>query len=298
MYRILSIDGGGLHGYSSIILLKRLLDKKPDLLDKVDLVAGTSIGGILALGIASNHPLGDIESNFLIGMPYAFNTNLYKFTKFVTGISPKYDSSIFKDYLTGIFGTNTLKDLKKKTLITTFCIDNEKEKDRRWQAKILHNFEGPDSDGDFKIVDAAMATSAVPTFFPMYQKYIDGAFANNNPALIAMCQTQDQRALIDPRPTFNDLSVLSIGSIKNKYITERDAKWSYLNWLRPLLELFTEKDILLTNYQCKTIIGERFQRLEPVINSSMDDFAVISTIKSIAMNYDIQDTVSWLDKHW
>jgi patatin-like phospholipase/acyl hydrolase len=298
MYRILSIDGGGLHGYSSVILIRRLMEKRPDLLDKIDLVTGTSIGGILALGIASGHHISEVESNFLLGMPHAFTTNVFRQAKFFAGMCPKYDNSTFKDYLGNIFGENTLSDLKKKTLITTFCIDNEHATERRWKAKMLHNFEGPDSDGDFKVLDAAMATAAVPAFFPIYDKYIDGAFANVNPSLIAMCQTQDERAYINPRPKFSDLSVLSIGSIKNKFIEERNEQWGYFSWIKPLLEMFTEKDILITNYQCNTLIGHKYHRMQPVINASMDDLDLISSIKSIGMSYNIQDTLTWLDNNW
>jgi patatin-like phospholipase/acyl hydrolase len=298
MYRILAIDGGGLHGYSSLTLIKRLLDKKPDLFEKIDLLAGTSIGGIIALGMATGHSLSEIDSNFLIGMPIAFKTNYLRLAAFTAGMCPKYDNSGFKDYLGSIFDERTLGDLKKKVIITAFCMDNEVQESRRWKAKIFHNFEGTDSDADYKVVDAAMATSAVPVFFPMYDKYIDGAFASSNPSLIALTQTQDKRAIIEPRPSLDDISILSIGSIKNEYIEERDMHWGYFNWVKPILHLVTEKDILMTNYQCNALIGQNYHRIQPVINSEMDDFDQIGTIKSIAMCYNINDTLDWLDKHW
>jgi len=298
MYRILAIDGGGMHGYSSLTLLKRLLDKKPDLIEKVDLLAGTSIGGILALGIAAGHSLSDIDSNFLIGMPIAFKTNYLRLAAFAAGVSPKYDSAEFKDYLGGIFGEQTLGELEKKVVITAFSVDNEIEENRRWQAKIFHNFNGPDSDFACKAVDVAMATSAVPVFFPIYDKYIDGAFAANNPSLIALAQTQDKRAFIDPRPSIADISILSIGSIKNEYLEERNANWGYFNWVKPVLHIVTEKDILMTNYQCKALIGDNYHRVQPVINTEMDNFDQISIIKSAGMGYNIDDTLDWLDKHW
>ncbi|KRD25122.1 hypothetical protein ASE39_23715 [Acidovorax sp. Root267] len=53
-YRILSLDGGGLRGLITGRLLARL-NVQPQIagwLDTVDLFAGTSTGGILALGLA------------------------------------------------------------------------------------------------------------------------------------------------------------------------------------------------------------------------------------------------------
>ena len=51
-YRILSLDGGGIRGIITILLMERLLERQPDWLERVDLFAGTSTGGILSLGLA------------------------------------------------------------------------------------------------------------------------------------------------------------------------------------------------------------------------------------------------------
>ena len=50
-YLILSCDGGGIRGLLTALLLKEL-DKSCGLLQRVDLFAGTSTGGILAIGLA------------------------------------------------------------------------------------------------------------------------------------------------------------------------------------------------------------------------------------------------------
>ncbi len=60
-YRILAIDGGGIRGIVTTILLDRL-SSDPELagwLDSVDLIAGTSTGGLIALGLA--HGLSPAE---------------------------------------------------------------------------------------------------------------------------------------------------------------------------------------------------------------------------------------------
>ena len=50
-YFVLSLDGGGIRGVLTARLLERLERAQP-FLHRVDLVAGTSTGGILALGLA------------------------------------------------------------------------------------------------------------------------------------------------------------------------------------------------------------------------------------------------------
>jgi len=53
-YRILSLDGGGIRGIVTAIVLERLNSENglKGWLDSIDLIAGTSTGGLLALGLA------------------------------------------------------------------------------------------------------------------------------------------------------------------------------------------------------------------------------------------------------
>ena len=53
-YKILSFDGGGVRGVYSARLLERLSAAVPNLVSHSDLLAGTSTGGIIALGLAMN----------------------------------------------------------------------------------------------------------------------------------------------------------------------------------------------------------------------------------------------------
>lgn len=52
-YRILTFDGGGILGIFSARILHHLLNAYPNLLNNTDLIAGTSTGGIISLGLAS-----------------------------------------------------------------------------------------------------------------------------------------------------------------------------------------------------------------------------------------------------
>lgn len=297
MYKILSLDGGGMHGYASLVILKKLIEKKPDLLDKIDLIAGTSIGGILGLGLALGHNINDVTENFVKGIPLAFNTNFCRLATFVAGVCPKYDNSKFKAFLRGVYGPKQLKDCKK-IVIPAFSLDNEDAEHRRWQAKIFHNFEGVDSDGNMMITDVAMATSAAPVFFPSYGKYVDGALVANNPTLCAVTQTQDSRVEISNRPTLDQIAVLSIGTIRDVYVLDRNVNWGYFMWARSLLNMLTERDTLVINHMANILLGDKYHRIEPVINGPMDNFEELKTIACIANDIPLDKTVSWLDEYW
>src|ERR1700690_2403033 len=65
-YRILALDGGGIRGLYTAVLLSRLAQAVPGFTDRADLLAGTSTGGILALGLAkgmSPQALEDLYQN-------------------------------------------------------------------------------------------------------------------------------------------------------------------------------------------------------------------------------------------
>jgi uncharacterized protein len=51
-YRIVAFDGRGIRGVYTAVLLRRLSQQVPGFLDSAQLLAGTSTGGILALGLA------------------------------------------------------------------------------------------------------------------------------------------------------------------------------------------------------------------------------------------------------
>ena len=60
-YRILTFDGGGIRGLLSAVLLQQLDSRVPKWRDKVDLIAGTSTGGIIALGLAHGKSPDDLR---------------------------------------------------------------------------------------------------------------------------------------------------------------------------------------------------------------------------------------------
>ena len=297
MYKILSIDGGGMHGYADVIILKRLLEKCPYLLESVDVIAGTSIGGIISLGLATGHTLNQVADNFIRGIPLAFNTNTARLIGFYSGFCPKYDNSKFKVFLRCLYGSATFEQLPKKVVIPTFCLDDGANNHRRWRVKIFHNFAGQDCDIGVKLVDVAMATSAVPVFFPIYDKYVDGALVANNPTLCAVGQSQDSRNT-EAKPKIEDISVLSIGTIRDVYIEDRDAAWGYFMWAHSVFHMITECDTLVVNYMANLLLGDRYHRIEPVINGPMDNFQDLPIIEQTGKTYPIDNTVAWLNKYW
>ena len=63
-YRILSLDGGGIRGIVPLVLMQRLSEEAGlgGWLDSADLLAGTSTGGLTALGLARWIPIEELRA--------------------------------------------------------------------------------------------------------------------------------------------------------------------------------------------------------------------------------------------
>jgi patatin-like phospholipase/acyl hydrolase len=297
-YRILSLDGGGVHGLATVVLLKRISERFPQFFNGIDFIAGTSIGGILALGLACGHSIAKIESNFYEGIPLAFYRNLSNYLLFPLGLREKYDNSKFAKFLTILFGKQRMESLSKKVLVTSFLLDDRNKINRSWRAKLFHNFEGPDSDGKTFVKDVALATSSAILYFKSHGRYVDGSIVASNPSVCAIAQTQDKNALIVNRPSLDDIVLLSIGDKRNIYVEGKNLHWGWLKWLEPMVYMFNDGDVECINYQCRKFLGERFHRTEPIIDGAMDNFKESAKIANIAEKYPLQRTFAWLEKYW
>jgi uncharacterized protein len=222
VYRILSLDGGGIRGLLTALIVRQL-HVDLGILDRVDLFAGTSTGGILALSLAGGLDINEIVNLYQTRAARVFvrtkglsaqageflKKQLQEIASRLPGATtelvdslfvfqdelwyPKYSGEGLRKVLSEFFPANpTLGGLpgRGKVLVTTFQLRNEA--DGSWQPAILHSLNTPGNDPDSShVVEAAMCTSAAPTFFPPHKHLklgycIDGGLFANNPASVAL----------------------------------------------------------------------------------------------------------------
>jgi len=300
MYRILSIDGGGIGGLVPCILLDRMETAAPGLLRGVNLFAGTSTGGIIALGLAAGLTPKTLAELYSVRGKEVFQDSVFdNVLDLGNAIGAQYDNTNLKRLLTERLGKRTLDHLRP-VLVSSFDLDSEKDMPdmpRAWKPKFFHNFPGDDSDGKELAVDVALRTSAAPTFFPTYQGYIDGGVAANNPAMCAVAQALRQGVPL------NDIVVLSLGCGQTRMYLDlggKDVKWGWTQWAKPLASFFIAANVGVAHYQCKQVLGARYKRVNPDIEEAvaLDDVSKVPVLQRVAERFKFDSVSDWLRQHW
>lgn len=208
-FRILSLDGGGIRGIFPAAVLGKL---EEDHLDGksigryFDLIAGTSTGGILALGLGVGMTAGEILQMYLqeghLVFPSKERGLKGRIRRF---FSAQYDRQALGQLLRQTFGDKTLRESNCRLLIPS----TEGRNGEVWVFKTPHH---PDyqMDGDELMSSVASATSAAPTYFTPFQRrahtFLDGGIWANNPTMAAVVEAL---SCFTTQP--EDVRILSIG---------------------------------------------------------------------------------------
>lgn len=245
--KILAIDGGGVKGTIPAAFLSTIESATGKrLVDHFDLIAGTSTGGIIALGIGLGLSATDILEFYETDGPRIFAQEVAEnpscwgraagFVKrHVRGarqiLLPKYDASSLHASLERVFCDRTLGDSQTRLLIPAF--------DR--QRRDIHVFKTahhPRFNVDWKerAVDVALATAAAPTYLPGHQlssgvSLLDGGIWANNPVGLAVVE-----AISTLNWSRDELFVLSIGCSEEVISIPEDS--GYLGLAFKMADIF------------------------------------------------------------
>jgi|SRR5579872_72713 len=293
MINILALSGGGIRGVFTTTILERIVKEFPALIDKAALIAGTSTGGIVALGLAE-------------GFAPATLTGLYRdngqtiFTRRHWGsgvIDSDYDSTALASVLQRYFGERRLYSLNKCVLIPSFKLRDTDGQTVAWAPKFYHNItDDPEgNDGDQFVVDVALETSAAPVYFPSHLGHIDGGMAANNPSMSALCQV-----LHSWKTPLDQIRLLSIGTGFSPQFIEGDVNWGLTKWAKPLVDIFMAGSEGTVDYEVNELLGTNYERVNKILAQpiGLDDYTKIPDLIAEGNNIDLTGTVAWLNANW
>ena len=192
-FRILSIDGGGICGILPSSLLAELETRflrGNSIAAHFDLIAGTSTGGIIALGLAHGLTATTIRNFYMDRGNRVFpnpNALIRLWHKARRVLKHAYDNKGLHEELLSIFGETTLGDARTRLCIPSF----EGIHGDIWLFKTPHH---PDYKKDRfeRMVNVALATSAAPTYLSAISNngyvMLDGGLWANNPVMNAVTE--------------------------------------------------------------------------------------------------------------
>ena len=276
---MLSIDGGGIRGVIPAAVLaeieRRTSRAVPELFD---FVAGTSTGGIIALGVTAPGPDGaprwraaDLLDLYRREGEQIFSRSVWQRIRTAEGVlDEKYPAAGLEAALQRYFGDVRLRDALTPVLVTAYDLERRKPfffRSRRAAADPIF---------DFPMREAARATSAAPTYFepPQLvneadgQRYalVDGGVFANNPSMCAFAEllAEDRSA---------EVVMVSLGTGQlNRPIHYADAKdWGLLGWARSIFNVVLDGVSDTTDYELEQLLGDRHARFQIELIGASDD---------------------------
>ncbi len=249
-FRVLTLDGGGMRGLYSATLLQvlarrfdsRFHDSPPDIGAAFDLICGTSTGATLACGLAAGISLDRIRELYIekgleiFSSPMPSGGKLW-FWVFKHRSRPAARAEILKKSLEDCFGAMTIKEVYEERDIA-LCIPTISAIDHRARVlKTPHN-SGKHRDNNYRLVDACMASSAAPIFFPLATRvrpngehavhhFVDGGLWANNPVLVGLVEAL---GMTDQEREIEILSVGTCDQPSGDPHLLNDTDWGLKDW--------------------------------------------------------------------
>jgi patatin-like phospholipase/acyl hydrolase len=262
VYRILSIDGGGVRGLVPALVLAELEERTGrHVADLFDLVAGTSAGAILALGLlrpgADGRPrwrARDLVDFYEVAGPAIFARTPWRVVRTVDGLlAPRYDARPLERLLRERLGDDTLGDALREVIVTSYDI----------RGREPYLFTSADvrarTAADQPMWTVARASSAPPTYFaPVRMRrddgtgdrwLVDGGVYANNPAMCAYAHVRRHR-----QDTEVGLVSVGTGELSTDFATARIRRGGALVWARPLFDIVLDGQENVTDHQLRELL--------------------------------------------
>ena len=217
--RVLSLAGGGFLGLYTAVVLEALEVRAGEpLARRFDLLAGTSIGGLLGLALAYEIPMARLVRLFTEHGSAVFSSRalpsgalgrLLDLSRSVLG--PKYSGEALREALQAEIGDKRLADALHRVVVPAVDVG-------LCQTKVFKTPHAPASQGDGRLraVDVAMAACAAPAYFPSVRIgrhiYADGGLFAVAPDQVALHELEHFMG-VDPAR----VSMLSISTATAHY---------------------------------------------------------------------------------
>lgn len=303
VYRVLALDGGGIRGLYTAILLRGLTsefakhqglpdDQEYDLGRQFDLIVGTSTGAILAVGLAAGVPLSKVVHLYAkrariifqrpVPMEGSVSLGLWMWRHLGQAAN---DPACLQDALHEVFGDETLEGIFRRRGIALCIPSIDAETLKAWVFKTPHS-ERLQRDNRYRVADVCMASAAAPLVFPLKEIqrpeaggevpdaprinwFIDGGLWANNPSVVALTEALTTAA---PDQRIQLVSVSTCPPFKGVSVDGETADRGLASWKGGIKMAETSLDAqsFAYDYMAKTLAAHAKQPVDYVRLSDPD----------------------------
>jgi len=274
-FHILALSGGGFKGLFTAVILEKLEeDFGCPIARKFDLLAGTSIGGIIALALADEISAKKIKEFFINNKEKIFGSPVFSKGYF---LKSKYKNKGLRESLNELFGDRKINDLKHRLIIPT--INHTKGSTQLLKTRHHKDFK---IDLHWPLTDAALATSAAPVYFPKFcsdhGEFIDGGIVANHPGFFAYIEAQKYLE-IKPENIFQ----LHIGTTIHKTTSSGQKcpnKNGLISWNKKLIDLLFSCQEQSTEQILSFLLEKRYFSINSTSHNNQEKILSIDNIFS------------------
>ena len=335
-FKILCCDGGGIRGVITALLIQDL-DKHFGIVKSADGFAGTSTGGLISLGLVSGVDIGTIVKVYTSEGSTIFKPNGWlleaqarqqvqapaRSAEDLLGSGPgifecQYVNTGLQKVAQQLVGTGSLASASRFVAVNSARLWDTGQ--NSWEPCTLSNGKN-NAYRNVAMVDAALATSAAPTYFPPYAVgdlgyFADGGTFANNPSMTAIVEAIYQGYANGP----SDILMLSLGTGVNPVgIPNSDVgnplNWGVTSWLWPsgnglvpamaLLNLTMDATAELAAAQAAQLLGGNYMRGNVPLSQpfALDDYQNVGELVKATQHYiehseDWQQVRVWVGENW
>lgn len=234
---LLALSGGGYRGLFTATVLQHMeRAARIRLARRFDMIAGTSIGGILAIGLACGIGASRLARLIRDNGSQIFRARLTSFGGFTAS---HYDSTALKGAIETILG----KDIAARPFahvpapLIVVAVNERTSAPRIFRTDLA----APGAGDAIPTIDVAMATSAAPTYFPPHvvgdEAFVDGGLIANAPDLVLIGE-----AIRRYGAKLDDIHLCSIGTAGSTRVGAASGGPGKLGWVlrHKLIELIMD----------------------------------------------------------
>jgi hypothetical protein len=280
--KVLSIDGGGIRGIIPAAVLAEIERRVgAPIAERFDLIAGTSTGGIIALGLTvpgttgqPAHSAQSLVELYKSEGQTIFSRSIWHEVRAVgSALEDKYPAAGVEAVLKKYLGETRLKDAQTEVLVPAYEIED------RTPWFFSSRKAATSEDYDFPMWQVGRATSAAPTYFEParlpakndrgYWALVDGGVFANNPALCGLAEVSSNFRGEHAGETPDVLVVsLGTGELTRRIPYDKARHWGLVGWAHPLLSVVFDGVSKTVDFQvaelCRVAEGlpQRYYRLQ------------------------------------